>query len=183
MLHLFSLCYCHSALGTSGGTKYLECIRGLLSSTVIDSTEQSYEQMLLPVVRFLEQTGPLRNVLGGTEGAEPSFDEPYLLDTGTTDESTRAAQHHKLFEKYLHRMLDRVNGHLATASKATAGSGRNSVDFEDQPLPEAPNEDEADEEDTGRGEQEGTESVHGAAADGAPASEWVNYEKLSDLPS
>ncbi|XP_050093992.1 protein PTHB1 [Anopheles aquasalis] len=189
VLHLFSLCYCHSALGTSGGTKYLECLRGLLSSTVIDSTEQSYEQMLLPVVRFLEQTGPLRNVLDGTEGSEPTFDEPYLLDTGTVDENTRAAQHHQLFEKYLHRMLDRVNGQLATASKATlgssSGSGRNSVDFEDQPLPEAANEDD-DEEEAERSEQEGTQSDHGAA-DGAGnplmASEWVNYEKLSDLPS
>ncbi|XP_049542801.1 protein PTHB1-like [Anopheles darlingi] len=169
VLQLFSLCYCHSALGTSGGVKYLEYLRGLLSSTVIDSTEQSYEQMLLPVARFLEQTGPLRNVLDGTEGSEPTFDEPYLLETETVDETTRAAQHHKLFEKYLHRVLERVNGNLATASKAivgnSSGSGRNSVDFEDQPLPEAPNED-GDEEETERSEQEGTQSDHGAP-DGA----------------
>ncbi|ETN62825.1 hypothetical protein AND_005475 [Anopheles darlingi] len=36
---------------------------------------------------FLEQTGPLRNVLDGTEGSEPTFDEPYLLDTGTVNKS------------------------------------------------------------------------------------------------
>ncbi|XP_058053381.1 protein PTHB1 [Anopheles bellator] len=183
VLHLFRLCYSHSTLAREGGLKYTEHLRSLLTSTVVDSTEQSFEEMLLPVLRFLEQTGPLRN----TSNDGTVEDENYLFDCSdreterTVHDVARAAQHHELVQRWLRRLLERVNGRVTSVAKSVSGSGRNSVDFEDQPLPEAPNEDEdesADRKDTGDLETTKQLTSHGTN----PVSEWVNYENVSDLP-
>uniref|UniRef100_A0A182J337 Uncharacterized protein n=1 Tax=Anopheles atroparvus TaxID=41427 RepID=A0A182J337_ANOAO len=184
VLHLFGLCYSHSA-NVPGG-KYLECLRSLLTSTVIDSTEQSYEEMLLPVVRFLEQTGPLRKLTStaGSGGGEvDALDEATLY--GTIGESTDPSVCHDLLQRHLVRVLGRANDRLTNAAKASgSGSGRNSVDFEDQPLPEAHNEEEGEEEDEPqRKDAEGGDFPGSPSLKiGSSVSEWVNYEQISDLP-
>ncbi|XP_058121716.1 protein PTHB1 [Anopheles ziemanni] len=187
VLHLFGLCYSHSA-NVPGGGKYLECLRGLLTSTVIDSTEQSYEEMLLPVVRFLDQTGPLRKSTstpgpsGDNDGViDDALDEATLYGTvGETDPTVC----HDLLRRHLVRVLGRVNDRMASGAKAAPGSGRNSVDFEDESLPEAHNED-GEEEEENEGEQDkAAEPIPGSPSlkIGSSVSEWVNYEKVSDLP-
>ncbi|XP_052859949.1 protein PTHB1 [Anopheles cruzii] len=186
VLHLFGLCYSYSALAREGGAKCTEHLRSLLTSTVADSSEQSFEEMLLPVLRFLEQTGPLRNT--SNDGTEE--DENYLFDCTDTDRDAertvndvaRAAQLHELVQRWLRRLLERVNGRVATAAKSASGSGRNSVDFEDQPLPEAPNEEEDESADRKDTEDNETTKHPASSATNAPVSEWVNYENVSDLP-
>uniref|UniRef100_A0A182YKU5 PTHB1 N-terminal domain-containing protein n=1 Tax=Anopheles stephensi TaxID=30069 RepID=A0A182YKU5_ANOST len=174
ILHLFHLCYTHSA--NAPGTKHLEHLTGLLTSSVLDSTEQSYEEMLLPVVRFLAQTGPLKNTGEQTD----TFDEAFFYTAKQTNE--RAADvdvtvHSDLLQQQLQRLLGRVNDRFVAAGRTSgSGSGRNSVDFEDQPLPEAHDE-EVEEADEGT-RVEGSEFV----ALSSTASEWVNYEKMADLP-
>uniref|UniRef100_A0A182RDK8 Protein PTHB1 n=1 Tax=Anopheles funestus TaxID=62324 RepID=A0A182RDK8_ANOFN len=175
ILHLFHLYYTHAANAPSGA-KHLEHLTGLLSHSVIDSTEQSYEEMLLPVVRFLEQSGPLKS----TEQPD-TFDEAFFYtakqqERGDVDVSI----HSELLQKQLQRLLGRVNDRFGTTGKAAgSGSGRNSVDFEDQPLPEAHNEEAEEEDDDNRTEdRSGSEFANLSST----ASEWVNYEKMSDLP-
>uniref|UniRef100_A0A182LY43 PTHB1 N-terminal domain-containing protein n=1 Tax=Anopheles culicifacies TaxID=139723 RepID=A0A182LY43_9DIPT len=151
ILHLFHLCYTHTASGS--GTKHLEHLTGLLIHSVADSTEQSYEEMLLPVVRFLDQTGPLKN----TNEQPDTFDEAFFYTAKQNERSdVDVSIHSELLQKQLQRLLGRVNDRFMNATKTSgSGSGRNSVDFEDQPLPEAHNE-EAEEEDEEPGTNNGS---------------------------
>uniref|UniRef100_A0A182QYT0 PTHB1 N-terminal domain-containing protein n=1 Tax=Anopheles farauti TaxID=69004 RepID=A0A182QYT0_9DIPT len=189
ILHLFRICYTHAANAPSAGGKYLECLAGLLTPTVIDSAEQSFEEILLPVVRFLEQTGPLKHASEQT--ADVTFDEAYLYAAkqhGDPGSVADVSIHSGLLQKQLARMLGRVSERIAATSRmsgsAGPSSGRNSVDFDDQPLPEAHNEEaedeEENEEDAERKRNDGAEESIGQI--GSTASEWVNYEKLTDLP-
>uniref|UniRef100_A0A182PG59 PTHB1 N-terminal domain-containing protein n=1 Tax=Anopheles epiroticus TaxID=199890 RepID=A0A182PG59_9DIPT len=180
ILRLFHLCYAHAA--NAPGGKYLDHLAALLSHTVLDSTEQSYEEVLLPVVRFVDQTGPLKNPI---DQAEPTFDEAFFYSAKQNERGdVDVSIHSELLQKQLQRVLGRVNDRIAATVRASgSGSGRNSVDFEDQPLPEAHNED-AEEEDEG----DASEVLRQNGGDvefaqlSTTASEWVNYEKMSDLP-
>ncbi|XP_053676405.1 protein PTHB1 [Anopheles nili] len=179
ILNLFNLCFTHSR-NTPGG-KYLEYLTGLLTPTVIDGTEQSYEEMLLPVVRYLEQTGPLKT----GDDQSTAFEEAYLYEVKLREANgVDTSIHNDLLQRYIQRLLGRVNDRFtATGKTSGSGSGRNSVDFEEQPLPEAHNE-EAEEEQNEEQDQrthDGTD-VHLSVHLGSTASEWVNYEKQSDLP-
>uniref|UniRef100_A0A182XPB6 PTHB1 N-terminal domain-containing protein n=1 Tax=Anopheles quadriannulatus TaxID=34691 RepID=A0A182XPB6_ANOQN len=191
ILRLFHLCYSHAA--NAPGGKYLEHLTALLAHSVLDSTEQSYEEMMLPVVRFLHQTGPLKN---STEQSEATpFDEEFFYTAKQTDrDPVDLSAHSQLLQGQLQRLLGRVNDRITAATTARtsgSGSGRNSVDFEDQPLPEAHNEEaeEEEEEENEKGQNEeanrptdGSAGVEEFAQLNATASEWVNYEKMSDLP-
>uniref|UniRef100_A0A182JSH0 Protein PTHB1 n=1 Tax=Anopheles christyi TaxID=43041 RepID=A0A182JSH0_9DIPT len=178
ILRLFHLCYTHAA--NAPGAKYLEHLAGLLAHSVLDSTEQSYEEMVLPVVRFLDQTGPLKNSVEQTD----TLDEAFFYtakqnERGDVDVSI----HSELLQRQLQRLLGRVNDRIAATIRVSgSGSGRNSVDFEDQqpPLPEAHNE-EAEEEEDEADEKRRDDGVEFATLS-STASEWVNYEKMSDLP-
>ncbi|XP_050073758.1 protein PTHB1 [Anopheles maculipalpis] len=173
ILRLFHLCYTHTANAPS--TKHFDHLTGLLMHSVIDSTEQSYEEMLLPVVRFLDQTGPLKN----TSEQQDTFDEAFFYNAKQNERAdVDVTIHSELLQNQLQRFLGRVNDRFGSTVKPSgSGSGRNSVDFEDQPLPEAHNEDAEDEE-------EEANRIDGSefAKLGSTASEWVNYEKMSDLP-
>uniref|UniRef100_A0A182WLL9 PTHB1 N-terminal domain-containing protein n=1 Tax=Anopheles minimus TaxID=112268 RepID=A0A182WLL9_9DIPT len=174
ILQLFHLCYTHTVSGA--GTKHLEHLTGLLVHSVLDSTEQSYEEMLLPVVRFLDQNGPLKN----TNEQSDTFDEAFFYTAKQNERSdVDVSIHSELLQMQLQRLLGRVNDRFVNTVKSSgSGSGRNSVDFEDQPLPEAHNEEAEEEEEATRTDGSGSEF----AKLNSTASEWVNYEKMSDLP-
>uniref|UniRef100_A0A182NK21 PTHB1 N-terminal domain-containing protein n=1 Tax=Anopheles dirus TaxID=7168 RepID=A0A182NK21_9DIPT len=192
ILHLFRICYTHAANAPTSG-KYMECLGALLTPSVVDSAEQSYEEILLPVVRFLEHTGPLRNPSEQT--VDITVDEAYLYaakQTGDPGSVVDITIHSGLAQKQLACILGRVNDRVVATGPRTSGgggSGRNSVDIDDQPLPEAHNEDaeEDDEAEVAANRDDKNDGRHqdwesGVGQLGSTASEWVNYEKLSDLP-
>ncbi|XP_053665222.1 protein PTHB1 [Anopheles marshallii] len=176
ILHLFHLCYTHTANAPSGA-KHLDHLTGLLRHSVIDSTEQCYEEMLLPVVRFLDQTGPLKN----TSEQQDTFDDAFFYTAKQNERGdVDVTIHSELLQKQLQRLLGRVNDRFVTTAKVSgSGSGRNSVDFEDQPLPEAHNEETEEEDEDNRIDNRADSDFPKL---GSNASEWVNYEKMSDLP-
>lgn len=113
LLSLMEACFVYSDIPA----KYLDTVKSLFTTPAFDSTDQSWEEMTLPAVRFLSQNGPLK--VGGTASSSiSSFDEKFIF-------SVEDAFKLDPFKKQLVALCARIG-------EKRSKTGRSSADFEEE---------------------------------------------------
>lgn len=112
LLSLMEACFVYSDIPT----KYLDTVKSLFTTPAFDSTDQSWEEMTLPAVRFLSQNGPLK--VGTASSSISSFDEKFIF---SVDDAFKLDP----FKKQLVALYARIG-------EKRSKTGRSSADFEEE---------------------------------------------------
>lgn len=142
LLNLMEACFVYSDMPA----KYLDTVKSLFTTPAFNSTEQSWEEMTLPAVRFLSQNGPLKV---DAMSSISSFDEKFIF---SADESFKLDQ----FKKQLVALYARIG-------EKRSKTGRSSADFEE----------ELEEPDDGGEGNGGSEWIDAGTPSGLPFQKWV----------